>query len=220
MIPPVVRAEGAPQSLAAKLRAGTRAKHRLAEETPFVQRLLAGAVGRSRYGAYLESLYFVYAAMESALDLHRGHAGLGLLDLPALRRVPSLEEDLAYWRGPAWRASAAPSEATRDYAERIREVTRRRPLMLAAHLYTRYLGDLSGGQLLARAVERAFGLPGGVGSAFYRFGSPVERARLKERYRAQIDALPVDAESAESLVAEARVAFEHNVRLFEELGRP
>lgn len=207
----------APAALSLRLREGTSAKHRVAEQAPFVRSLLGGRMRPNVYACFVQGLYFVYAEMESALDRHRRHPVVAHLDLPGLRRLSSLEDDLSWWRGPSWRDGASPSLATRAYCGRIQDVAGSAPPLLVGHLYTRYLSDLSGGQVLGRAVERAFGLVDGTGTAFYRFGGTADRIRLKERFRARLDELPVDATTTERIVAEACRAFDHNQRLFDEL---
>lgn len=197
------------------LRSGTGARHRLAEETPFVRSLLAGRVGRARYARFVESLYFVYAAMEGALDRHREHPALAPLDLPGLRRLPSLEHDLRWWSGPDWHVAASPSPATRTYVARIEELASTSPALLVGHLYTRYLGDLSGGQLIGRALERRLELLEASATTFYRFE---DGARLRERFRSALDRLPVDETSSALIVGEACRAFDHNVQVLEELA--
>ena len=208
------------EPLSVLLRAETRASHRLAEEAPFVRALLRGRIAPDVYVRFLRSLHSVYAEMETALDANRSHPVLSQLDLPELRRRLPLEDDLRWWGRACAVASEPASPATRAYAERIRELARSSPVRLVGHLYTRYLGDLSGGQLIARALERAFGLEDGKGVAFYRFGDEAQRARLKERFRARLDGLPLDAATSDLVIAEASRAFDHNVRVFDELVPP
>ncbi len=208
----------APAALSLLLRDGTSEQHRLAEEAPFVRTLLGGRTRRDEYAGFVQSLYFVYRELESVLDVHRGHGFLERLDLPGLRRLPGLEADLAWWNGPSWSDALHPSPATRAYCIRIRNLGASAPMLIVGHLYARYLGDLSGGQVLRRAVERTFGLVDGIGTAFYRFGATSERGRLRERFRACLDSLPVDADAAQRIVAEACRAFEHNLELFYELA--
>jgi heme oxygenase (biliverdin-producing, ferredoxin) len=210
-------APNARASLSVLLRRDTSAKHRLAEGAPFVRSLFSGRVPPHVYARFLQSLYFVYREMEAALDRHRSAPILSQLDMPELRRLPSLAQDVAWWSGTSWLESTSPSPATRTYVGRVREVADSSPSLLVGHLYTRYLGDLSGGQLVGCAVKRAFRLSH-AGMAFYRFGTPVERARLKHGFRARLDDLPVDAETSTLIVAEACRAFDYNTSLFEELA--
>ena len=88
-----------------------------------------------------------------------------------------------------------------------------------AHHYTRYLGDLSGGQVIGRLLGRTYDLPAGsAGLAFYAFGAVPKPKRYKDAYRARLDALPLDAAGRAEVVDEVCRAFEHNQRLLTALG--
>jgi len=204
-------------SLARLLRERTRDLHDRVERTGFVRTIVAGRVDAGSYARLVESLYFVYAAMEHALDAHCDHPVVSMLDFDELRRRASLENDLAYWLGTNWRPQVSPSPATRTYVARVREVATIEPPRLVGHLYTRYLGDLSGGEILARALRRVFGSNSDCGAAFYRFDRVADRTSLKERYPRQLDALPLDPTAGEHVTEEAQHAFALNLRLFEEL---
>jgi hypothetical protein len=94
------------------------------------------------------------------------------------------------------------------------------PVLILAHAYTRYLGDLSGGQILARTAVKTYGLPAGKGVSFYNFeevGTSVSQVKaFKREYRASMDALQFSVSQADALVEEANVAFLMNMLLFEE----
>ena len=66
--------------------------------------------------------------------------------------------DLRYFYGPMWRDLVTPSESCKRYVDRINEVAKDRPELLVGHHYTRYLGDLSGGQILKNIAEKAMKL--------------------------------------------------------------
>jgi hypothetical protein len=53
------------------------------------------------------------------------------------------------------------------------------------HHYTRYLGDLSGGQAIGRILARTFGPENGDGTSFYRFD--VVPKPYEDAYRARLD---------------------------------
>jgi len=91
-------------------------------------------------------------------------------------------------------------------------------MLLLSHAYTRYLGDLSGGQILAREIAKAYGLSEtGPGTAFYRFEElQTCLKQAKAQYRLSMDALELSTEHKDALVREAKVAFVLNVALMEE----
>jgi Heme oxygenase len=142
---------------------------------------------------------------------------VGRFYYPGAVAQDQLEKDLNYFIGPNWRAVVKPSPACQVYVNRIREVVEKDPLLLIAHAYTRYIGDLSGGQILKNIARRAMGLPPGEGTAFYDFEQIPHEGKFKQRYRAQMDALGLDQATIDRIVAEANYAFKLNMDLFREL---
>ena len=91
--------------------------------------------------------------------------------------------------------------------------------MYLAHHYTRYLGDLSGGQAVGALLNRTFDL-NGRGLAFYDFAEIGKNKPYKDVYREKLDAVG-DALSRQDrlrVVDEVRRAFELNRALCAELG--
>ncbi len=197
--------------LSEQMREGSQAEHTAAETSSFMAALLAGEISEAGYLAYLLRLRPVYQALESA-DW-AGHPVAGRLLDPALERLVALDADLTFWApgGPP----EVDSPAASAYAARIASAD---ALGFVAHHYTRYLGDLSGGQAIGRILGRSYGLDGD-GLAFYRFDAIPKPKPYKDGYRARLDALPLTAAERASVVAEVRVAFKLNQALFEELSR-
>jgi len=81
---------------------------------------------------------------------------------------------------------------------------------LLAHAYVRYLGDLNGGQVLARLLAKNLGLDAAMLS-FYDFPGIGEIGAFRARYREWIDAAGDDVEDADAVIAEAREAFVLNI---------
>lgn len=206
-------------ALSARLREGTKDSHTKAERTAFIRQFFKGTVEKRAYGKFVVSLYHIYSALEGELDRHRGHPVLSKVDFPELRRRASLEQDLAFYLGPSWRTRAAASPATEAYVQRIREVSATSPELLVAHCYTRYLGDLSGGQILKKIAQRAMSLPSDAGVRFYEFNGIPDEGAFKAAYRQRLDALPVDDAMEGRIVEEANTVFHLNIAVLEELGR-
>ena len=209
--------------LSKHLKVGTKKSHRAAENVSFVRKFIKGKIDKRVYKKMVVSLWHTYKTLETELRRHKDHEVYGPLHFPKeLERVPTLEEDLAYYYGPKWQElpeiTAAPSPCTQDYVDRIKEVSATAPELLVAHAYTRYLGDLSGGQTLMRVATKAMGLPkDGAGTAFYRFEHVPSAKDFKNMYRAKLDEVGVGVELADRIVAEANLAFVLNMRTFEEL---
>lgn len=203
--------------LAQRLREGTKKSHTMAENVGFVKCFLKGVVDKQAYGRLVGNLYFVYSAMEEALLQHQSHPVVGPIVFPELHRRASLEKDLVFYFGPHWRESLAPSPAGRAYVARIQALAATQPELLVAHSYTRYLGDLSGGQILKKIAQRAMNLEG-EGTAFYEFEQISDEKAFKVHYRQTLDSLPLDEATIETIVEEANDAFRMNMAMFQELN--
>ena len=182
----------------------------------FVRNFIRGEIDKGLYSQLVAALYHVYERLEVHLDTH-GPKQFPTCHFPEeLRRTETLAEDCDFWNGTT---DVPASPATVDYMQRLDEIARTEPLLLLAHAYTRYLGDLSGGKVLARVAARALNLDRHTmeGLAFYQFDKVPSAKRFKDMYRQALDDLPLTATQIEGLVAEANVAFCMNMRLFEEL---
>jgi heme oxygenase len=155
--------------------------------------------------------------MEEEMERHHAHPILSKIDFQQLNRKKSLEQDLAFYYGSNWREQVAPSAAAQAYVKHIREVSASQPELLVAHSYTRYLGDLSGGQILKKIAQRAMNLSEGQGTAFYEFNEISDEKAFKVEYRQALDELPVDEATADRIVDEANATFGMNMKLFQEL---
>ena len=204
-------------NLATKLREGTKKSHSMAENTGFIACFLKGTVEKNSYRKLVSNLYFVYSAMEEEMRKHQNHPVLSKMYFPELERKESLERDLAYYFGANWRDQVAPSAATQAYVDRIHEVSETDPELMIAHLYTRYLGDLSGGQILKKIAQNGMNLSDGEGTSFYEFKQISDEREFKKQYRATLDALPIDDAKGDRIVDEANAAFGSNMKMFKEL---
>ncbi|MFR9674929.1 heme oxygenase (biliverdin-producing) [Streptomyces sp. TR06-5] len=202
------------------LRTASQQQHSEAESSRFMTDLLGGALPVTAYRLYTEQLWFVYEALEEAASALADDPLAGAFLDPALLRRPALRRDLDHLHGgDGWRTGARPLPATRAYAERITEVGRSWPGGYVAHHYTRYLGDLSGGQVIRGRAERLWRLPRkGDGVRFYVFEGIGNPAAFKRAYRERLDALPADGPERQRIVDECRRAFRLNTAMFAELA--
>jgi len=203
-------------NLATQLREGTKKSHTMAENVGFVKCFLKGVVEKNSYRKLVANLYFVYGAMEEEMEKLRQHSIISRIYFPQLNRKQALEQDLFFYYGPNWRSEISLSEAGAAYVDRIHVIAASEPELLVAHSYTRYLGDLSGGQILKGIAQRAMNLENG-GTAFYEFKDIDDEKAFKNQYRQAMDELPIEQATADAIVAEANAAFGMNMKLFMEL---
>lgn len=209
------------EGLATKLKEGTKEAHKAAETVHFVAEFIKGKVPKEVYGQMVVNLYYVYKALEEALDTCAEHELIDPLYFPEeLNRSETLALDADYFCGPGWRQDLGPSDVTLEYVDRLQNIAKETPELLVPHAYTRYLGDLSGGQILRKAAVRGMRLPDdGSGVQFFIFKRIRDYKTFKAMYRARLDSLPADVETADRMVVEANVAFGLNTRMFQELDK-
>ena len=187
------------------------AEHEAAEHSPYVSELLGGRVNRQGYADYLLRLRMVYQALEASVRTRCKDPLVAAVYDPALERLTAIDADLEHWAPGASREIASP--AAEAYRDRVTGAAWGGALV--AHHYTRYLGDLSGGQAIGRILDRTFGLDG-AGLAFYEF--PMRPKPYKDAYRARLDNLVLDSDEVDRAVDEVKIAFNLNQALFNELA--
>jgi heme oxygenase len=206
-------------SFSTVIRTASHEQHVEAETSTFMSDLLGGRLGVDAYARYTEQLWFVYEALEAGAERLAADPVAGPFIQPELLRLASLERDLAHLRGPDWRSGLTALPATRAYADRVRECAERWPGGYIAHHYTRYLGDLSGGQIIRDKAERTWGFARrGDGVRFYVFAEIGNPAAFKRGYRELLDGVRADDLEKQRIVAECKRAFALNTGVFRALG--
>ena len=202
--------------LAQQLKEGTKQSHSAAENTKFVSSFLRGVVSKENYRQLVANYYFIYNALETEVLRLQDDPVVGPLNMKELYRQRGLSKDCEYFFGEDWRNIIYPTEACQQYVNRIREVAHDQTELLVGHHYTRYLGDLSGGQILRNIAKNSLKLNDG-GLDFYEFPEIENKKEFKDHYRATLNTLPVSESQLSAIVSEANYAFRLNMFMFEEL---
>jgi len=190
----------------------TKTLHVEAERTGIIRDLLRGEATREGYVLLLRNLLPAYQAMEHGLARHRGSPTLSRLVDHRLDRAPAIEADLVALCGAHWSRSI-PLLAVGDfYARRIAKAAEGDGTRLIAHAYTRYLGDLSGGQILRQLLVRSLDLRSAE-LTFYDFPGVSDPDTLKSDYRRALDQAGAFATDPQAVVEEGAIAFSLNIDL-------
>jgi heme oxygenase (biliverdin-producing, ferredoxin) len=201
-----------PVSVVTALYLRTKSLHVEAERTGIIRDLLRGEASREGYILLLRNLLPAYREMEQGLERHRDTPGLAALANYRLDRAPALESDLTALCGNDWQRDLPLLDAGAFYARRIAKAAGGDGARLIAHAYTRYLGDLSGGQILQRLLERSLKLQPSELS-FYDFPRFSDLAALKADYRKVLDQAGALASDPQAVVEEGAIAFSLNIDL-------
>ncbi len=170
----------------------TKDLHTAAEKTKFAKQLVTGNLTQEEYATYLYNMLAVYDPIEFSCQRQGMFA-----NLPGIARLRCMYDDFLELDSGANYVLVPSTVDYHDYLIRLGNDPERRHL-IKAHLYVRHMGDLFGGQYIAKVVP-------GQGK-FYQFDDP---EGLK---------LAIRAELTDDLGDEARVAFEWAIKIMRELG--
>ncbi|WP_068467645.1 biliverdin-producing heme oxygenase [Candidatus Protochlamydia phocaeensis] len=198
-----------------QLKEATSSIHTAVESHPFMKKLLDGSLDEKCYHQHLIDLESVYRALEEGIRKSlKKESNLSTVYVKELERADAIQQDLQSATFAALKAS--PSPAAQEYVKHLNYLATHHPLLLLAHAYVRYLGDLSGGMILKKRIEQKW--PDAV--HFYDFSALIEKAKqkafsFKESYKDKLDDLPLTANDIQALVNEAHLAFEKAQSLFD-----
>ncbi|MBB6343571.1 biliverdin-producing heme oxygenase [Nonomuraea muscovyensis] len=198
------------------LKSATWSDHESAEGESYLAELMAGRLTPAEYGEMVAQHYFAYVALDGVSRTLADHPVAGRFVFPELYRERALERDLAAVYGSDWRDRITPSKATRTLVARIHQVADW-PGGYIAHHYTRYMGDLSGGQFIRMELQKIYGYHKGGGVDFYVFDEVGSLPRFKNEYRARLDALAPDEREQQRIIREVKLAYQLNTEVLTEL---
>jgi len=203
--------------LSAALREATAHAHENAEGSAFMQRLMSGQLSRAAAADLTGQLWFVYESLERAVR-SVAHTPIGSAGAdPRLERRYALEADLAALVGGDWREKIRILPATAAYVARLEEVSGS-AVEVVAHHYVRYLGDVSGGQVIAARLGALYDIESDALN-FYDFTAIGKIPPYRKGYRERLDGLSLTAGEREALLSEAQRAFAFNSGIFAELDK-
>ncbi|GHH39132.1 biliverdin-producing heme oxygenase [Lentzea cavernae] len=205
------------ESFAARLRAGTRQEHEHAERSEFVEALLNGRLELDAYADLLGQSHLFYSVLEQASDHWKNDPLVGGFAISGLARREPLRRDLTHLLGHDWQTRLTALPSTQSYVDRLHEVCFTKREAWVAHHYTRYLGDLSGGQVIRRKMQEIYGLHED-GVRFYRFDEVAKPKPFRNHYRALLDTTPWTETERDDLVEETNRAFRLNRAVFADLA--
>jgi len=165
--------------------------HKNAERQAFVKKMFRGELSDAAYATYLYNQHMRYNMLEQMAIIN----GL-LVDMTEIRRAPAIHEDFTeLW--PDHDVKPMIAKSTKEYMDYVLSIMDDRDKLMA-HLYVRHMGDLSGGQMLAKRV------PGN--GKYYQFEGDIEELKNKIR-----------SKTKDSMADEAKLVFDYATKLFQEL---
>jgi len=169
----------------------TKDNHTNAERQEFVKILFSGNIDPKLYATYLYNQFPMYELLEVCAMPH----GL-LTDMPGILRAKAIRADFDELWGSDEEDRPKLCPVVKEYMDHIMKI-KDDPKKLMAHIYVRHMGDLAGGQMIAKRVPGA--------GKYYQFENADE---LKAAVRLKID---------DSMADEAKVCFDFATQFFKEM---
>lgn len=168
----------------------TYEQHKKAETRPFVKILFKGDIDPELYATYLYNQFPMYELLETFA------MSTGLVnDIPEILRSKAIYADFkALWPHEEFPQQLPVVKKYLDHLMTIKDD----PKKLMAHMYVRHMGDLSGGQMIAKRV------PGP--NNYYNFSCEIDD--LKNRVRTKI---------SDDMVEEASICFDFAAETFDDM---
>lgn len=167
----------------------TMQHHKAAERCEFVNILLSGKINPDLYATFLWNQYLKYTELEKLGDQYGMFKGI-----ETVKRKDKIYADfLELWQ---YGDNPITLESTADYIHHIRTLGNKQHIF--AHIYVHHMGDLSGGQIIAKRVP-------GKGKMYHFQHDTTE---LKDQIRAR---------TTDEMAEEAGVCFDFAIKTFVEL---
>lgn len=203
------------ESLSQRLKSQTQRAHTDAERSGIVRDLIRGQADKQHYLVFLKNLGEIYLELEHQLEkLEKDHP-LSFFATPELFRYEAIQKDLSMMGNSSAELPTLP--VTREYCQTIREAFVGSQYRLLSHAYVRYLGDLSGGQIMAKIMAKSGFRAGEVCTSmrFYKFAQIPDPVAYKDKLRRAIDTFGERQTEWDPIVEEANTVFSLNMKLSE-----
>jgi heme oxygenase len=164
--------------------------HAEAESQPFIKSIFEGNVDKVKYTDYIFQLLHVYGLLEILASGHGIFTGI-----EDLKRAKLVQQDWTELYAGLTTTIFTVRPATLKYLQYLDNI-KHDPKKLLAHVYVRHMGDMFGGQQLAKLT------PGN--GHMYKFE---DIPTLIKAVRSKLDV---------SLADEAIIAFKHNIEMVKE----
>jgi heme oxygenase len=198
------------EPFSARLKASTATIHDEVEHTTFMVDLMEGRLDAYAYALLLKQYDLIYEALESTSRTFTEEPVFSPFHDPRLFRSARIAADLIAVDG----TELPIMPATEAYVRHLRSLER--PEQVIAHHYTRYLGDLSGGQAIGALMRRHYALPA-TSLTMWDFAELGKTKPYKDSYRLRLNEVAATGGDEQLVIDETMEAFRLNGELLVDL---
>jgi len=189
-------------------------EHEASKDSRFANGIMSGEFGQRGFIEWQRALYPVYVKLEKILQGKRKDPVIHIFDHRKLDRSQRIYNDLVSL-GTDPILDPSPLKTLPPYIAAIEKASSV-PQRLMAYHYTRYMGDMNGGQVIARAMENICGIDKEALTC-YDFSEIGDGYHYRKQYKTLLELSPWTEEEREAFIDEAKIAYARNADFFEEL---
>lgn len=197
-----------------KMKQETWKEHEASKDSDFAVSIMSGEFGPRGFIEWQRALYPIYLKLENILKKNRNNSVLHIFDHRKLDRTQRIYSDLQKL-GIDPILEPSPLKTIAPYVAAIQNASSV-PQRLMAYHYTRYMGDMNGGQVIARAMENICGIDKDALSC-YDFSEIGDAYHYRKQYKTLLELSPWTEEEREAFIDEAKIAYARNADMFDEL---
>ncbi len=205
------------RGLSSVLKHHTKQIHTEAERSGIIKTIIRGNVKLQSYLLWLQSMQPIYEKMEMLLEENRHLIYLSDFYHPEMFRAHSLATDIDQIISTyPDLENCSELNVKNEYLGRLNEIDISKQFsLLIAHIYVRYLGDLSGGQIIEKILskQQEFSKDN---LSFYKFANIVDLNVFKNTIRGAIDNAAIHV-NTQLILDEALRVFRYNINLSKEV---
>jgi heme oxygenase len=188
--------------------------HELSKDSNFATKIMGGEWSPLAFVEWQRALHPIYVALEEIMIKNRKDPSLHLFDHRKLDRRNRIAHDLStFGVDPVKEPSSVPCVS--DYVSAVVSAGES-PQRIMAYHYTRYMGDMIGGQVISRTLKEKYGMEDNSLTC-YDFSDIGDLFHYRKTYKAVLNLIPWSDEERRSFIEEVKVAYEVNANLFKEL---
>ena len=189
-------------------------EHEASKDSRFAKGIMSNEFGEQGFIEWQRALYPIYVELEDILKKNRKDPVLHVFDHRKLDRAERIYNDLQVL-GEDPLKIPSPLKTIPPYIAAIKKASAV-PQRLMAYHYTRYMGDMNGGQVISRAMQTVCGIDK-LALTCYDFSELGDVYHYRKQYKTLLELSPWTEEEKEMFIDEAKIAYSVNSNMFEEL---
>lgn len=189
--------------------------HTASEQTGYIKKIVDGKATIEGYGEYILNLMEMYKSIENVLEKNKDNDIIKPFVTPELYRSEYIKKDIDFLLGDKLNSIKILS-STEACVDRIECIGKKKPELIIAHAYTRFLADLFGGRTFFSLLSSKYGIKN-EGLNYYTFDKLGDMKEYIMEYHNKLNSANIDNSLKSDLINEISNSYIYNLAISNEL---